>query len=285
MKIPCLTVIALLLTINAFAQKPDLAAVADSIEKEGKMLYRSEMASCYGADVYLARFKDRRAQLGGYLSYETEGGVNNILLTKGADPIVMATITFNDQFDVNNCKMDTISRKLNKQERQLFSMRNAALSIINKDTATFKLYPNTTFNLIPVNYEGKRRVYIITGTNANGVVLIGNDHMLEFDAGNNLLSKKRFHNSLLTFKTGSDQFGGVHSHLPQNGQYMSATDICTLMLYKKFANWKQHTVICKDYVSIFDLTKDKLVILTMDAWKRINSDVTQPTTDPKKPHQ
>ena len=31
-----------------------------------------------------------------------------------------------------------------------------------------------------------------------------------------------------------------------------ATDICTLMLYEKFAKWKQHNVVSKNYLNIWN---------------------------------
>jgi len=67
----------------------------------------------------------------------------------------------------------------------------------------------------------------------------------------------------------------MHSHLPETGDFITATDICTLMLYEKFTTWKTHYVISKNYVSIWDCKKDDLVILTMQAWKRIIDDQKQ----------
>jgi hypothetical protein len=72
----------------------------------------------------------------------------------------------------------------------------------------------------------------------------------------------------------------MHTHLPQSGDYITATDICTLMLYAKFTTWDQHYVISKNDVSIWDCKKNQLVILTMEAWKKIAAD--QEERHPKK---
>jgi len=61
----------------------------------------------------------------------------------------------------------------------------------------------------------------------------------------------------------------MHSHIPQTGEFITATDICTLMLYEKFAKWDQHLVIAEHYVSIWNCKTDELLILTKKAWNKI----------------
>ncbi len=46
----------------------DLEAIAKEIKDEGIKLYRSEMASWYGTDVFLANYKNNE-NIGGYFSY------------------------------------------------------------------------------------------------------------------------------------------------------------------------------------------------------------------------
>ena len=64
----------------------------------------------------------------------------------------------------------------------------------------------------------------------------------------------------------------MHTHLPETGDYITATDICTLLLYEKFAKWKQHVVISEDHVCMWDCKTDQLVTLTKKAWDRIYKD-------------
>ena len=42
----------------------------------------------------------------------------------------------------------------------------------------------------------------------------------------------------------------IHNHQEETGDFITATDICTLMLYEKFAKWKNHIVVSKKYMSI-----------------------------------
>jgi hypothetical protein len=44
---------------------------------------------------------------------------------------------------------------------------------------------------------------------------------------------------------GKDEIGAMHSHLPESGDFSTATDICTLMLYAQITKWKQHIVVSK----------------------------------------
>lgn len=64
----------------------------------------------------------------------------------------------------------------------------------------------------------------------------------------------------------------MHSHLPETGDLITATDICTLKLYGKYAQWGQHYVISQENVSIWDCHKQALLVMTRKAWDRISKD-------------
>lgn len=268
--------VVLLLNVNlnvAFSQKINLKAVTDSIQTEGRMLYRSEMASWYGTDIFFEKMKNKKGMIGGYISYDTGKGVNNVFITKGNEDVVLSTITFGYDFNVNNYVLDTIQRKLTAAEKDLFNMRKAALNALNTDTL-FKYYNNSSFNIIPIIDKKVRRTYIISGPKVVGVIILGNDYVIEFDKNNNIINKKKIHRNILPFETkvGDDQMSAVHSHLASTGDFITATDICTLMLYKNSTGWKTHTVISKNYVTIWDMQKGGMGILTREAWDKISSD-------------
>ncbi|MBS7565870.1 hypothetical protein KHS38_15790 [Mucilaginibacter sp. Bleaf8] len=258
-----------------------MAAITDSIQTEGKLLYRSEMASWYGTDVFMEKLKHRQPLSGGYLSYDTGKGVNNIFFGKGDDPEVLATISFNYDFDLNSYKLDTASRKLNETEKELFTIRRAALSATRTDTL-FKRYNNTGTNLIPVVGKRYKRVYILTSPEQSGYVILGNDYQIDFDKNNNITSKRKIHKSIFVLQTqGKEvQTAGMHSHLPTTGEFMTVTDVCTLALYGKYTTWDQYYTISKDCISIWDIKKQLLVIMTMKAWKRIGNDVGKSSLNP-----
>jgi hypothetical protein len=60
-------------------------------------------------------------------------------------------------------------------------------------------------------------------------------------------------------------FGAMHSHLPETGDFITATDICTLMLYEKFAKWEQHIVVSEKYMNIWNCRTDQLTVVPKPA--------------------
>lgn len=107
-------------------------------------------------------------------------------------------------------------------------------------------------------------------------MVIGNDYLLNFDNQNNLTTKKTLHKNIIPIRQEQQKdvtvFGTMHTHLPETGDYITATDICTLMLYAKFAKWKQHIVISQNYVSIWDCEENRLTVLSREAWEKIAND-------------
>ena len=160
-----------------FSQEKDLVIIADSISNEGKTLFKSEWASWYGTDIFMDKCKDKHDQIGGYVSYDTGKGLNNIFFSKGPDPVVLGTTSFGYDFNQANYTLDTVSRKLNATERRLYTIRQAAIKRINSDTL-FKSYKNTSLNPVPIINNGISRVYVLTGPHIGGVVVIGNDYLM-----------------------------------------------------------------------------------------------------------
>jgi len=124
--------------------------------------------------------------------------------------------------------------------------------------------------------ENGKRVYVLTGPKNPGTVIFGNDYLLLFDHTNKLLNKESLHKNIISTdygkKDGEIILGGMHTHLASTGEYITSTDICTLMLYEKFANWKQYYVMSDKYVSIWNCDRNQLNVLTKKAWEKINKD-------------
>jgi hypothetical protein len=272
-----IAVLMLFATANLLAQEkePERAEVdrlTDSVMAEGKALFRSEWASWHGTDIFLEKFKEKENQTGGYLSYETPANLINVFYSKGDKPRTVAVISFGKDFNQQNYQLDTIARPLNPIEQDLFALRAAALRALKTDT-TFKQYNNTDWNVIPFINNGAKRIYIVTAPTELNVVAFGNDYLLNANAGNEITSVKRIHNSYIATNTKQNDVKALfHTHVIGKDEIMSATDICTLMLYEKENNVKQAYVMSKKYVSIWDCGKDTLLVLTRQAWDRINKD-------------
>lgn len=265
------TALALIFANNCLAQA-DITLLKDSVIKEGLKLYRSEMASWYGTDVLAEVLKDKRQNVGGYFSYQVDDSTRCVFFNKDETPLILADITFDSSYNTKNAVVDATSRQLTLYERSLYAVRKAALKQINSDTL-FKTYKNTNLNLIPIDDGATKKVYVLTGPEENGVVIFGNDYLLTFDSGNNLLAERRLHKNIIVTTYGKNpdkaEVGGIHTHLPETGALMTPTDICTLMLYEKFTNWQQYIVASENYISIWDCGKNTLLALTKDAWDKI----------------
>ncbi|QHS54898.1 hypothetical protein GWR56_04800 [Mucilaginibacter sp. 14171R-50] len=131
---------------------------------------------------------------------------------------------------------------------------------------------------MPLIRGGHKRVYVLSAPKTDGVVLYGNDYLIDFDKTNQIASVKRIHNSLISASAGDKSDTAktvlefIHSHVEGKEPFMTATDICTTMLYQHLTTWKQSIVISKNYVSIWDCDKRLMFVLTMDAWKKIAGD-------------
>lgn len=252
-----------------FAQK-NIGEIKDSIIQEARKLYRSEMASWNGTDLFLAELDDRE-KLGGYFSYFLGDKTLTIFFSRDTTPQVIGTITFDDTFNPDHAKVDLTERAFNKEEKNLFDLRESALKTIRKDTL-FKTYNNTNLNLIPLIEGNERKLYILTGTSLKNTLIIGNDYLMTFNDNNEVLTQKKLHQNIIPISYGNDEEGNkiemtIHSHLPETGEYITATDLCTLMLYQSLTNWKSHQVVGPNYLNIWDSDSDNLIIIPRKAFE------------------
>jgi len=254
---------------NAFAQ--DLQKLVKPIVEEGKTLYRSEMASWHGTDLFLEQYEDR-SNIGGYFSYEEDNVIKCVFFSKETTPNVIGTIFFDSTFSHDKAVVYLEKRTFNKKEDQIFTLRQAALNEMKKDTI-FKNYQDMNLNLIPLIGKKEHKVYVVTGPTKTGVVIFGNDYLLTFDKKNKLIQTKKLHKNIIPIGYGNTEEkveSTFHTHLSETGNLITATDVCTLMLYGKFTGWKQHNVISKKYYMSWDINKEELIIIPMETLRKIN---------------
>lgn len=152
-----LNLILIIIGINSFGQSK-VEKQTQAIVEEGKKLYKSEMASWYGTDLFLEKYNEKE-KIGGYLSY-TENEISKcIFFSKTDNPKVIGTMTFDETFNVQTAKVELEERELNETELELYQIRKTALKTINSDTI-FKQYKDTSLNLIPlISNEKKKYMY------------------------------------------------------------------------------------------------------------------------------
>lgn len=262
----------LLLTITVGATSFGQSKEEKEIIKEGTKLYKTEMASWYGTDIFLAKFGEKRQNAGGYFSYLTDDKAVCVFFSKDESPKIIGTFTFDSAYNINSAIVDGEEREPTNQEIDLLTIRQAALSQYRTDTL-FKSYKDMNPNFIPLNDENGKRVYVLTGPQKQGIVVFGNDYLLTFDKKNKLKETRRLHKNIISIeygnKNGKTILGTMHTHLPETGDLITATDICTLMLYAKYAQWGQHYVISDKNVSLWDCKKNQLTVMTKKAWDKI----------------
>ncbi len=269
MKKIILSIIILSSSLTSFSQNQQ---EIEAIELEGKKMYRSEMASWYGTDLFLEKYGDKREKIGGYLSYPAGDYTTCIFYSKGDSPLVIGTISFDSTLSITTASVIGVQRELTPIEKDLWTIRSLAYKEMVSDTI-FKMYKNSNLNLIPMIDGDDRRVYILTGSSQNGTVIIGNDYLLRFDKKNNLKVKKKLHHSVQFFEYGENKGEiSAHTHLPETGDYITATDICTLLLYQNATHWKWHFVTSNEFVSLWNCEQKSLLVLTRKAYEKIYGD-------------
>lgn len=265
-------IITLLVFIPALSQD-DLEKLKESIVKEGMELYRSEKASWHGTDFFLEEYKEKE-KLGGYFSYVENDFSRCVFYSNDKKAKVVGSITFRESYDKSDAVIDFKKRDFSEKEALLYALREEALQRINKDTI-FKFYSNTNFNLVPLIFNGEKKVYVLTGPTKSGVVLYGNDYLLTFTSKNKVESIKPLHKSLIAIEYGNDNLedskqiiSAMHSHLPGYEEILTPTDLCTTLLYEPLTSWEAVYVLSEKYVSFWDCKEHILNVVTREEWDK-----------------
>lgn len=268
MKAVIIAFIVIVFGATSYGQSKD----EKEILKEGIVLYKTEMASWYGTDIFLEKFNDKRQNVGGYFSYLSGEKAVCIFFSLDNNPKIVASFIFDSTFSVSSAITDGVEREPTKKEKSLWAIRQSALAEFQRDTL-FKTYRDMNPNFIPLDDAKGKRVYVLSGPQKHGTVVFGNDYLLSFDEKNKVKSKRRLHKNIIPIEYAKQGEPTVlttmHSHLPETGDLITATDICTLMLYEKYAGWNQHIVFSPNNVSLWDCNKNILAVLTRKAWDKI----------------
>lgn len=252
-------------------QAQDLDRIAEEIEAEGRSLFRLELAAWYGSEIFKENYNGERA-IGGYFSYIDADTPKCLFFSKDEKPKVIGVVSFGDIKIVETATIDFKVRDFKKEEKVLYTVRQKALEEVRQDTL-FKNYTNSSLNLIPVIKNDIRKVYVLTAPKVSGVVLFGNDYLLDFGRGDTLINVREIHRSLIPVDFGEEGDSATfHNHILDTDPFITPTDVCTLLLYAKFAGWKRHFVASKEYVSIWDCEKEELRIVTREQFDNMKDE-------------
>lgn len=274
-----LATIFLLFIANTFAQ------TEQEVMAEAWLLYNSEKASWHGTDIVKEFYPDKLENYGGYFSYTKDERHICVFYSK-APAEVTISISFDDTFIPQIAEIDSVSREMTAYENDLYELRTKAV-IEARRNSIFKYYKNTNANFIPLISGDEKRVYVITGPLTNNIVVFGNDYLITFNKRNKIKSVKALHQNFIPIEySHDDNFqASSHTHSKETGHIITATDICTLMLYCHYTNWNSHIVLSDKNVSIWNCESNELLVITRKAWEKIYShkeDTEKITEDNKK---
>lgn len=251
----------------AFSQTGMRQKIADSILAEAKRIYRSEKASRYGAELFLEKFAAKE-KIGGYFSYEMDTIVKCIFFSKGSQPEVLGTLLFDTAFNLQVTRADLTKRKMVQIERELFQMCRSTYAMMKEDSM-FRYYQNTSFHLFPFISKNERRMYIVTGASQPGLVIFGNDYLIEFDPDFKPVRKISLHKKISANPYGNKSDSpaiairsAIHVHtITDISEYMTATDLYILMLYRERTGWDRYMVKGAAFASVWYRDGNRLLIL------------------------
>lgn len=265
-----LTVLAVLFTFPVTAQNPE--KLSKEVNEEGIALYQSEMTSWNGTDIFIEHYKNRE-NIGGYFSYLDEGIPKCVFFSKSQK--VIGTISFPANYNSKDAQIDLDERNFTPHETEYFTIRQNALKRMQNDSI-FKIYKDTNLNIVPLIRNKVKKVYVLTATSTGNAVIFGNDYLITFDNKDQVKNVEKLHNSMIVQKINDEKIGhtisGMHSHVIDNWQTITPTDICTLMLYQKFTGWENYTTISKKFVSIWN-SNNNLVIMKTEDFKGMTENI------------
>lgn len=269
--------ICILLSIMGNA-KPIKKLRRDNL-KEGFLLYQLEAASWNATETLFKDFSELAPSITGYLSYSENNNVKTIFWNSHALDSIVLTITFDSSFSLKNIVIEKSLRIPTRHEKNLMELKSKAINEMEYDSVLFRAYAKTTLNVVPVK-EGKiSKVYIMTAPQSKNEILFGNDYLLTFNKKQRLKSKIKLHKNLIRVPAIAKDAKGnnlleaetFHIHRENTEDILTATDICTILLYKNFTNWKSHYVISDKYISLWNIKNGNFDIISRKAWDKITS--------------
>lgn len=268
------------------ALPPNLRQIETAVLEEGKKLYQLERASEFGMATFREQLNELSANAAGYFSYKDNKVYKCVFFNSLYNAEIIATISFDSAFNPKRIAVNPSTRPMTSAEKDIYAIRQKVIDDLKRDTVMFKMYTGTSISILPLIEENVRKVFAITLSKDPTAVIFGNDYVAEFDSRNNMISKKTLHTELTALdcfetKHGEEDVSKVtHIHKAETGDFITSTDICTLLLNQKRANWKHHVVKAPNYVSIWDCDANELQTVTRKKWNKYNYEDEQPDEEP-----
>ncbi|TGE28377.1 hypothetical protein [Hymenobacter metallicola] len=259
----------------AQAQAGGLRAIEQRILQEGLALYQSERSAWVATDLLMAQKPDLTGMVG-YVSYADGDSMRTVFFQQAAEtaPLLARYIfSFPHHTIEPGTGRQLRPRPASATEQKFFTVRRRVLEELqeNKVSGTAYAFPeNTHPNVAILEEAGEIRAYVFTGPQEGGVLPIGNDVLMKIGRNLQVQSTERLHSTYVPMKLPPDQqvSTGMHTHLSAH-PYITATDICSLLLYQETFPVPRHMVVGREYVSLFDASTRDILILTKKAFEKM----------------
>lgn len=256
--------VLLFLSCCAFAQpgkltEKKLNMKLDSILVEGNLLFYYEKATWIAYDMALENPVIRN-KFESYLTYQTGKAIKTIIIGKNLENCV-AEYSFITDYDTPDIVQLT-ERELSTYEKKLIYMRERIMSQLGKDEYDLRIPEGYSLNFILLPYGKKYKLYVLAGTSQLNIIPFGNDYLFIADDYGNIERWRKFHTGLIPTQTefeGSKVRELTHSHVKDN-PLISATDICTFMLYAPLYDLERFSVYADGRYMTYDLESNSISV-------------------------
>lgn len=204
----------------------------DSILREGNLLYRLEKAAWISTDQAM-EVPSVRNSFGGFLTYLRQDTVVAIIYDRMDFTKVIFELLFTDPANEPVAK-SLSKRTVTEYEKELILARDNIINGIIDNEYDVREPEGFSLNFVILPFEQGYKLYILTGTSQHNIIPFGNDYIFFANAEGEITRWRKFHSRLIPQSTvgpgGEPITTMMHSHL-RSEPYISATDICTFMLY------------------------------------------------------
>ncbi|MEQ9229348.1 MAG: hypothetical protein RIF46_01600 [Cyclobacteriaceae bacterium] len=245
-------------TLLCFAQD-ELSKVANEILNKGLSLYRLEMASWQSTDSLNAEDK-KRAE--GYFSYRQNGILQSIYYDPSGEFAVKKFLFTEDSLVSVTIQEIEENVPLTSNETAIvnFTKKAKDMSVVWYSMQGWSEIVNP--NIMVVKGDSDYEYICIPGAKSGGFTPIGGEIKHKFNSKNEWNGMDHLHNNLIPIEHHDDAAIASHNHFGKKlgKEYITPTDICTILLYQRWSNVDQHIVVHKKFISEFYPKTLKLVI-------------------------
>ncbi|MEP2668686.1 MAG: hypothetical protein ABJH04_06820 [Cyclobacteriaceae bacterium] len=251
----------LILAVQAFCLfGQDLEQVSNEILQDGIQMYRNERASWISTD-YIPE-KDKSLVNGYFTYFNGENFISIYFDPSNKNAVYKFTFQPMGEIDIEMLKTEQ-NIPLTKMELGILKVRKKAVGLsvmwYKQFGYTQIVNPNVIIHKTSPQYE----VYVIPGAKIPDLIPIGGDLRMTFKSDGELDKIDAIHNNLIPFEaetSGKVYLSHEHKGRRLEKEYITSTDICTLLLYRDYVMEEKHTVVHRKFISEFYAKEVRLLI-------------------------